>query len=132
MLRKWLGQRRSTVTHYKYQTPNNLAYPNFRPHIAHLGPRIFKPQIIWPDPNCRPQISKLALRFKSQRVPPGHRTRLRRRLILTCDVGTCFNIAMADHIQTKGRETRNSDRFWPFKETSKKERVTSKNATSDK
>ena len=42
--------------------------------IVHLGPRIFRPQIIWPDPNCRPQISKLAPRSKSPRVsspPPG-------------------------------------------------------------
>ena len=33
--------------------------------IVHLGPRIFRPQIIWPDPNCRPQISKLAPRSKT-------------------------------------------------------------------
>ena len=97
MLTNSLGQWRSALTCYKYQIPNDSPTPNFRPQkahfctsrmrsqpqlrkdkyimtqIVHLGPWIFRPQIIWPDQNCRPQISKLAPRSKSQRVPsPPH------------------------------------------------------------
>ena len=42
--------------------------------------------------------------FKTSNSPSSpcarHRTRLLRRLTLTCDVGTCFNIVMDDHTQT--------------------------------
>ena len=46
--------------------------PNFRPHLVHLGPRHFRPQILLPTLNCKPQISTLAPPSKSQGVPlPG-------------------------------------------------------------
>ena len=60
------------MTYQKYQTPDNLVYPKFRPKRTHLGPQNFRAQIISPTPNCRTQIRALAPRSKSQGVrPPG-------------------------------------------------------------
>ena len=57
------------MTYQKYQTPNRERQISDR-KIAHSAPQTFRPQIISPIPDCRPQISSLAPCSKSQGVTP--------------------------------------------------------------
>ena len=86
MLRKWLGH-----WHIRNIRPQILSpTPNFRFQTTDSTFATSKFQI--PNnlagPKLQTQISKLSPRLKSQRVTPGHRTRLPRRLILRCNVVT--------------------------------------------
>ena len=58
------------MTNWKYQTPNNFTYPKFQTTDSTFGARNFRPQIISPAPNCRPQISTLAPPLQKSRSSP--------------------------------------------------------------
>ena len=61
-----------TMTYWKYQTPNNVAYPKFHTTDSTFGTSKFQTPNNLPSPNCKPQISTLASPFQKSRNPLPH------------------------------------------------------------